>query len=113
MSQGESNVLLKPALLLVGTVIAAVVVVFALNGVLAYLGIGAVGPAGPQADAPATPQANASGSGESAVAAGEGAYRSFRERGPERSGTARTCASRSSTTRIRRLARRCSSSPSR
>ena len=75
MSQGESNVWLKPGLLLVGTVLGAVVVVFALNGVLAYLGMDAVGPERPQADAPTTPQANASGGGESAVSAGEGSVR--------------------------------------
>ena len=59
MSQGDSTLLLKPALLLVGTVVAAIVVVFAINGVLAYLGTGAVGPAGPQAGGAgttATPQ---------------------------------------------------------
>jgi thiosulfate dehydrogenase len=45
MSRGDSSPLLKPALLLFGTVIAAIVVVFAINGVLAYLGAGAIGPA--------------------------------------------------------------------
>ena len=42
-SGSDSTLLLKPALLVVGTVVAAVVLVFALNGVLAYLGVGAVG----------------------------------------------------------------------
>jgi len=71
MSQGDSTLLLKPALLLVGTVVAAVVVVFALNGLLAYLGVGAVGPAGPQAGAPAA-QANATDGGGGAAAAATG-----------------------------------------
>jgi len=74
MSQGDSTLLLKPALLLVGTVIAAIIVVFAINGLLAYLGVGAVGPAGPQAGAPAASPANATdggGGGGAAAAGGE------------------------------------------
>jgi thiosulfate dehydrogenase len=72
MSQGDSTLLLKPALLLVGTVFAAIIVVFAINGLLAYLGVGAVGPAGPQAGAPATSQANATGGGGGSGAAATG-----------------------------------------
>jgi len=66
-SGGDSTLLLKPALLVVGTVVAAVVLVFALNGVLAYLGVGAVGPGAPAAQTggqPATAASNASGGGD-------------------------------------------------
>ncbi|RMB18163.1 c-type cytochrome [Haloplanus aerogenes] len=76
MSQGDSTLLLKPALLLAGTVFAAIILVFALNGVLAYLGTGAVGPAGPQAGgagatgATATPQGADTGGGGTAAAEG-------------------------------------------
>jgi len=72
MSQGDSTLLLKPAVLLVGTVIAAVVVVFAVNGLIAYLGIGAVGTDGAQAGPAATPSAGGNATGGGGTAADTG-----------------------------------------
>jgi thiosulfate dehydrogenase len=66
-SGGDSTLLLKPALGVVGIVVAAVVLVFALNGVLAYLGVGAIGPGAPAAQTggqPAAAASNASGGGD-------------------------------------------------
>ena len=49
MSRGDSTLLLKPALLVFGTLFAAIIIVFAINGVLAMAGGGIGSQAGPQA----------------------------------------------------------------